>query len=846
VAKYVRHFLEEAIGAQPPGISFVYNDGTIGGSGPFVAVATPASTPKYIGDRYLAEALISTTVGYRSAFGFDDVNADAARADVQIMTRVANKAGGSNTKIYSIGARCSGTYSSWTGYFFEMRRTDDTHMTAVIVKGVTGTDTDLATSSSLAMNTGTPYFLRLECRGTNLKMKVWTGELTDEPGAWTLTVSDSAIAAAGSITYGGKVTVTSANVGGIGMEFLCVGTGTDDAPPAPKTWAEYLAFLGLQDALHCVLIEIDPLGQDSTGAALQGRVCMANLPFVSRPEDRYPNICYEEILLEPPKNRRRMNELLRGRSTMTYGDIVFANEVVKENAAGFTGRLEQWFTWNWDGRPIRELIGHPTWRRCDFRSIFYGAVQSIERSGYGKGLFKIKGLEGTLLRPLTTATIGGSGPNASALMPSTRGFYFNVDVTSLLYDAATLTYQVCKPGSNDFAGAGDSFAVRDSGGSLNLALRTISAVNTGTDTLTADAAHGLVANATVLFTGGSPPSPLFAGQKYYVVTAGLTSTDFRLSLTKGGATIDITTATTGASFRGRLYDFDDTTGRISLVSNPAGRVTVDAGFLTSIIRPYQAIAGLGFGGGFTFDAYHGAQPPASNPPQSVADWTQAQRTSGDEIDLVYQSVGAAWQFTRDGSLYAFVLDIPGAATLPAIGTDDIRNWQPGVTLLPADVERLGYAKNFAIQKDGLLSTVTPTNRDLYGKPYSLTGYTPTETGLEQPANHLLRRSPKERETLLTIQSEALAESQRLYNLYRKTCATRRFETDAWAFTAELGDVLPITYPRDGFENGKNAVIIGIGNEDAARGTLELEIFFQVDGAWPVVSAAQPFIPETYY
>jgi len=53
---------------------------------------------------------------------------------------------------------------------------------------------------------------------------------------------------------------------------------------------------------------------------------------------------------------------------------------------------------------------------------------------------------------------------------------------------------------------------------------------------------------TVNNVGGALPTPLTAGSAYYVINT--TGTTFKLSLTQGGAAIDITDAGTGTHFIG--------------------------------------------------------------------------------------------------------------------------------------------------------------------------------------------------------------------------------------------------------------------------------------------------------
>lgn len=848
MAQYVRHFLEEPIQVgglgTPAGLSSVYMEAGQTFAGCF-SVVSNNQVVKYLGDRY-CNFQIRQSQNHRCAFGMNVVNADAARADGQILIRVNPPLGGNDVPdCVSLGARCSGTDAAWTGYFGELRRINATTMTAAIVKGTAGADADLV-SAVVNIGDASTYWMRFDFRGTALKFSAWTGEITDEPVAWTLTTADATIAAAGALCIGGKELNALAGHGGsLNLFFLSLGTGTDVAPVPPKTWAEYLAFLSLQDTLRCVLLEVDVLGQDAAGAAFPGRVAMSNYAFRTQPCDQYPHIPYESILLEAPKNRRKVSVPARDKMAMTYGDAIFKNEVVGEifdtggsvGNSTYFGRLDSWLTWNWDGRTYRALLGHPSWRRCDFKTHFLGVTQDIYRAGYGQLGLKTRGADGLLQRPLLASTFGGAGPNVAALIPFSNGQYFNIDFTSLLYDQASLAYQVAPPGANVFQ-QNQNHDVRDSGASLKKATRTITAVNTVTDTITFDAAHGLVVGAQVIFTGALP-APLLGYPanyvSYYVKTVPAAD-QMTLAATPGGATIDLTTATLGATMVGRLYQWSDATGRITLISNPAGRLSFDA-FGSFVVTVSSMVAALYAG---TKDAYHGQALS-----QQVGLWFNQQRTAGDAMNEVTASVSAAFCQTREGNYYLKQLDVPtGVAAWTIKG--DLTNWRTGERFLPAEVERLGYQKNYTIQKDGLVGSVTPANRDLYGKAYSLAAYTPSETGLEQPANHLLRRTPTERVTTLSLQAETQTESQRLYNLYRKTCGTWLFDTGAWALAVEPMDEITVVHPRDGFDQGKNVIVIGIA-DDAMRGKVELEIFGQIDGQWPVIPPAwAPFVPGSYY
>lgn len=72
-----------------------------------------------------------------------------------------------------------------------------------------------------------------------------------------------------------------------------------------------------------------------------------------------------------------------------------------------------------------------------------------------------------------------------------------------------------------------------------------------TDVLTTQALHGLAANDLVELEaalGTALPAGLTAGQAYYVISTGLTTTAFEVSATQGGAAVNIT-ADGGGIFR---------------------------------------------------------------------------------------------------------------------------------------------------------------------------------------------------------------------------------------------------------------------------------------------------------
>ena len=78
--------------------------------------------------------------------------------------------------------------------------------------------------------------------------------------------------------------------------------------------------------------------------------------------------------------------------------------------------------------------------------------------------------------------------------------------------------------------------------------KTVTDIDVATATFTCDC-HGLAANDKVVITGGtSVPCGLTLNQIYYVISTGLTTDEFKLSATSGGAAISLTGTATGTFY----------------------------------------------------------------------------------------------------------------------------------------------------------------------------------------------------------------------------------------------------------------------------------------------------------
>lgn len=133
-------------------------------------------------------------------------------------------------------------------------------------------------------------------------------------------------------------------------------------------------------------------------------------------------------------------------------------------------------------------------------------------------------------------------PTAQGRWPSYWGDGYNT--VSLTGQLEEHSIEFGKSGSGILQ-AGGSFGVK-----IHNTTKTIASVDTPTDTFTTTAPHGFTNQEKVAFasTGNLPNTPagrLTAGTIYYVVSGGLDRTTFRIALTRGGATIDLTDAGSG-------------------------------------------------------------------------------------------------------------------------------------------------------------------------------------------------------------------------------------------------------------------------------------------------------------
>jgi hypothetical protein len=160
---------------------------------------------------------------------------------------------------------------------------------------------------------------------------------------------------------------------------------------------EFSQWLERPGQLRCALFKLTFLGNNG-GSATEFHAFVSNMPYVTQGTDTPANQIFEPCVLEVPSFTRRMGEQLAGRSTQSYGDLIWSNE---------NGIRNSWFSMNWDGRRIRQWLGDPSWAFADFRLVLDGVMTDVFDQGGAKGGFHISDKEGLLDRPIMTTLLGG-------------------------------------------------------------------------------------------------------------------------------------------------------------------------------------------------------------------------------------------------------------------------------------------------------------------------------------------------------------------------------------------------------------------------------------------------------
>lgn len=262
-------------------------------------------------------------------------------------------------------------------------------------------------------------------------------------------------------------------------------------------------------------------------------------------------------------------------------------------------------------------------------------------------------------------------------------------------------------------------------------------------------------------------------------------------------------------------------GTFTLATQPAGVITADVvGFYPTASAMIQHIVTTRAGFLAADLDVSLTTTLASTCPQTLGMYIRDRRNTIDVLDEIVTTVGAWWSFDRSGKMRAGRLDAPAGTPVLELTPDDIEENQISLVrreVPPASI-RLGYAKNWTVQSEGLAGAVTEANRALYGAE----GGT-VKAVQSVAAKHLLASNPDRLDTLFALQAEAQTEVDRRIALRNQIRLVVRFTAFASPLSVRLGDVVKVTHPRYGFSLGQLAVVIGL-KDRTLEDRVEMELW----------------------
>jgi len=537
---------------------------------------------------------------------------------------------------------------------------------------------------------------------------------------------------------------------------------------------------------------------------------------------------------------RQIGERFSGTVTASIGEITFNN---------MDGSLDAWHNLSIDGQRVRVLHGHPDWAYERFRTVYECIAECVASSTWDTLTVRLRGIDYKANLPIQTNLIPDtSGANAESNVPVPLAYGDVFNITPAIADGVNLVYQW-----NDGAVTSVS-EVRDSGvlfqvwplnwdsyGGLH-----ISTVNAGTNTLTSAVAHGFYEHTRISthIPNLAPPyywtwpAPIIANQYYYVIANGLTTTDFRLSLTRGGAEIDITGATIDAYITGYHWDADLTTGEILLDSSPAGILTLD-GIAGSTLASDIVIAALGA----TNIDNNSKNRFDATCPQTMGIYIKERRNRLEVADEVMQGIGAWYGYSREGMLqFGRVKGQPATYDF-ALGEDDFipNTFHPERMIPPEKRHMVQYQKNYTNQKGILADAVGVSQIEQYAEYWRIAYSTdfsvsePNTIGADEGSGgeeyHLLATFPDAIPSLMKLGGQAKTEAARLDAMYYGWGVIFSGQTKRIGIEVDIGMVVKVTHSRYGLSGGMNMTCVYADYQPSAD-TVDLKFFVALDAYTP--------------
>lgn len=275
------------------------------------------------------------------------------------------------------------------------------------------------------------------------------------------------------------------------------------------------------------------------------------------------------------------------------------------------------------------------------------------------------------------------------------------------------------------------------------------------------------------------------------------------------------------------YTKDLANGRFTLSAAPAGRITADVkgakpggSYLTTcsdivqdLVTSHSQLTTSDIDA-TNFAAFE------TDCPQTLGLYVRSRTNLMELLDALVTSVGGFWTFSRGGLLQLGRLEAPSGSPALSLTADDVKRDQLAIHRrdLPIATLRLGYARNWTPQADGLAGAVSEANRALYAAEHQVS----KDENAGLTTTWKLARRPDLIPTLIAGSSDAGTEVARRRALFDTPRTVYRAETFMGPYKVNAGDVVSLDHPRFGFSGGALAVVVGFEERLARRGvTLKL-------------------------
>lgn len=552
------------------------------------------------------------------------------------------------------------------------------------------------------------------------------------------------------------------------------------------------------------------------------KVYIANRGFTSAQWDSPSVKHYDGWLTKIPSYTREMGVALSGIASVGFGNLEVSNP---RSAASGPGVRDDWVRMKWRRNYGKLWLGDPSWPKHDFRFIVLGHVGQPLESPMGTISIPLTDISDMLDVPLQS-NFFTSGPNINKQKPLAIGYANWVDPPEL--DPTALTYQLNDgPLENASVGFASIHQILDNGVPLyttygSATLPNQISADSAADTLTTGIDHGARNGFLVIFSGSSLPAPFVSNTVYYLLEVGSPAAQrvFQLALTPGGAPINITSL--GLSYSVTIYGYsiDYAAGVLTLLRNPAGRISarqVAQGPSSTSRNVAQMLAWTIFAKGrvapsfkdqASFDVLEAAVSATGFWPEPDAGIYvgMSQVMVRQAVDTIAKGMNLWLGVTPDGLIQVGRLDLPAATAVLTLTESDVMSLTMQSEIRPDDFTQADVSYDQPNLTQGPLLYSEPlaggggVNKYFVAKTLAAKySYGTPAAPLDNYPNITDSRQPRAFDVIVNGVSGGLTERGRLAALLLRTIGIFQFQTRLKATELKIGDTISLTHSRLGWK-----------------------------------------------